>query len=169
MGDVSEKGELTLNEEREIEEVYKGFTYFKDDDVVVVKITPCFENGKGALMQDLKNGVGFGTTEFHVLRSKDTDTLNPVWLHQLTRSKRFRLYGEMQMTGSAGQKRIPKLFIENYRIILPPISLQNQFADYVQAIEEQKSKLQTSLDELQTLFDALMQDAFSGNLLKEDK
>lgn len=138
MEDVSEGGELNLSQERTLGEVYKGFTYFKDGDVVVAKITPCFENGKGALMKDLVNGIGFGTTEFHVLRAKDLSRLNPIWLFNVTRSKRFNVYGEMQMTGSAGQKRIPKSFLEDYEITLPPIALQNRFADYVTSIEAQK-------------------------------
>lgn len=164
MEDVSEAGELNLSQERTLDEVYKGFTYFKDGDVVVAKITPCFENGKGALMRDLVNGIGFGTTEFHVLRAKDLSRLNPIWLFHVTRSKRFNAYGEMQMTGSAGQKRIPKSFLEDYEITLPPIALQNRFADYVTSIEAQKESLRASLSELETLFDALMQAAFSGHL-----
>lgn len=162
MEDVSETGELHLSRERPLGEVYKGFTYFKDGDVVVAKITPCFENGKGALMKDLVNGIGFGTTEFHVLRAKDLSRLNPIWLFNVTRSKRFNVYGEMQMTGSAGQKRIPKSFLEDFEITLPPIALQNRFADYVTSIEAQKESLRSSLAELETLFDALMQAAFSG-------
>lgn len=167
MEDVSENCELFLNHEKKIKDVYKGFTYFRDNDVVVAKITPCFENGKGALMKGLKNGIGFGTTEFHVLRISDLKKVNPIWLFYLTRSKKFRLYGELQMTGSAGQKRISKSFIENYKINLPPIELQNKFAEYVIKIEEEKKKLNSSLAELETLFDALMQEAFSGNLFKD--
>lgn len=167
MEDVSETGKLSLNHEKKIEDVYKGFTYFRDNDVVVAKITPCFENGKGALMKGLKNGIGFGTTEFHVLRINDLKKVNPTWLFYLTKSKRFRLYGELQMTGSAGQKRISKSFIENFKSNLPPIELQNKFAEYVIKIEEEKKKLNSSLKELEDLFDALMQDAFSGNLFKD--
>ena len=63
---------LTLTEERNLDEVYKGYTYFKNGDVVLAKITPCFENGKSAIAQNLKNGIAFGTTELHVLRSQDS-------------------------------------------------------------------------------------------------
>lgn len=167
MEDVSETGKLSLNHEKKIKDVYKGFTYFRDNDVVVAKITPCFENGKGALMKGLKNGIGFGTTEFHVLRINDLKKVNPIWLFYLTKSKRFRLYGELQMTGSAGQKRISKSFIENFKSNLPPIELQNKFADHVIKIEEEKKKLNSSLAELESLFNALMQDAFSGNLFED--
>lgn len=166
MEDVSEKGELNLSKTKTLKESYKGFTYFKDDDVVVAKITPCFENGKGALMKNLENGIGFGTTEFHVLRSKDKDKINPIWLHFLTRSKAFRFLGEVRMSGSAGQKRVGKDFIENYNFPLPPIEKQNKFADLVTKIEGQKGILEDSLSELSDLFASLMQDAFDGSFGK---
>lgn len=167
MQDVTEKGELNLRQERKLKDVYKGFTYFENNDVVVAKITPSFENGKSALMRNLTNNIGFGTTEFHVLRIKDFNKINPYWLFYLTRSKQFLLYGENQITGSAGQKRIPKNFIENFKAKVPPIELQNKFAEYVIKIEEEKKKLRASLNEFEILFDALMEDAFSGNLFKE--
>lgn len=166
MEDVSENGELSLSKTKTIEEAYKGFTYFKDDDVVVAKITPCFENGKGALMKNLVNGIGFGTTEFHVLRSKDKNIINPVWLNYLTRTRYFRELGEIRMSGSAGQKRIGKDFVENFEFNLPPIEKQNLFAAFVEKIEKQKQILNDSLKELTDLFDSLMQDAFDGSLTK---
>src|SRR5690242_5513271 len=67
---IGEDGSLDLGETRKLNQVLQGFTYFRDHDVVVAKITPCFENGKGALMLGLRNGIGFGTTELHVLRPK---------------------------------------------------------------------------------------------------
>lgn len=166
MEDVSENGELSLSKTKTIDEAYKGFTYFKDGDVVVAKITPCFENGKGALMKGLVNGIGFGTTEFHVLRSKDKNTINPVWLNHLTRTRYFRELGEIRMSGSAGQKRIGKDFVENFEFNLPPIEKQNLFASFVEKIEKQKQILNNSLKELTDLFDSLMQDAFDGSMFK---
>ncbi len=164
MENVSENGEVDLSETRKISEVYSGFTYAKNGDVVVAKITPSFENGKGAYLNNLCNGIAFGTTEFHVLRPKKACEINYIWLYYLTMTKKFRMYGELNMSGSAGQKRVSKIFIENYEIPLPPLELQEQFAAKVEAIEVQKAKLQTSLEEMETLFDALMQEAFSGNL-----
>lgn len=166
MEDISENGELNLSKTKTIEEAYKGFTYFKDDDVVVAKITPCFENGKGALMKNLVNGIGFGTTEFHVLRSKNKNIINPVWLNYLTRTRYFRELGEIRMSGSAGQKRIGKDFVENFEFNLPPIEKQNLFAAFVEKIEGEKEILNRSLEELRDLFDSLMQDAFDGSMVK---
>src|SRR3989339_2230570 len=67
---VSEDGKIIDKEERKLKEVIKGYTNFRDGDVLLAKITPCFENGKRAIAKNLTNGVGFGSTEFHVLRSK---------------------------------------------------------------------------------------------------
>lgn len=164
MENVSENGEVDLSETRKLSEVYSGFTYAKNGDVVIAKITPSFENGKGAYLNNLCNDIAFGTTEFHVLRPKKINEINYIWLYYLTMTKKFRMYGELNMSGSAGQKRISKAFIENFQIPLPPLKLQEQFAAKVEAIEAQKAKLQTSLEEIETLFDALMQEAFSGNL-----
>lgn len=166
MEDVSENGELNLSKTKTIGDAYKGFTYFRDNDVVVAKITPCFENGKGTLMKNLVNGIGFGTTEFHVLRTKDENILNPVWLNYLTRTKYFRNLGEIRMSGSAGQKRIGKDFVENFKFSLPPLDQQNKFASLVEKIEDQKEILNNSLRELTDLFDCLIQDAFDGSLIK---
>lgn len=166
MEDVSENGVLKLSKTKTIGDAYKGFTYFRDNDVVIAKITPCFENGKGALMKNLVNGIGFGTTEFHVLRTKDENILNPIWLNYLTRTKYFRCLGEIRMSGSAGQKRIGKDFVENFKFSLPPLDQQNKFASLVEKIEEQKEILNSSLGELTDLFDCLMQDAFDGSLIK---
>ena len=69
MAGVSESGKLLSKQIKKYVEVKKGFTPFQDDDVLVAKITPCFENGKGALLSGLRNGIGFGSTEFHVIRA----------------------------------------------------------------------------------------------------
>lgn len=102
---------ITLQEERELSEVKKGYTYFKKGDVLFAKITPCMENGKVAHATNLRNDVGFGSTEFHVIRAGD-DVL-PEYIYSLVSSSAFRVEAQTKMTGSAGQKRVPKDFIEN--------------------------------------------------------
>ena len=86
------------------------FTYFKDDDVIIAKITPCFENGKGALCRNLINGLGFGTTELHVLRAKNQVVRVLFGMLQI---HGFRVMGEAMMQEQQG-KRVPKDFIENF-------------------------------------------------------
>lgn len=108
MDAVGEYGGLQLDQEKMLADVGGGYTYFRDRDVVVAKITPCFENGKGALAKDLTNGIAFGTTELHVLRAREN--IDPVFLFYLTISNAFRDMGEAHMYGAGGQKRVPELF-----------------------------------------------------------
>ena len=158
MSNVSENGKIDLSINRNIDDVRKGFTFFKDNDVIVAKITPCFENGKGAPVFGLLNGVGFGSTEFHVLRPKNT--VNTVWLYHVTMLSKFRLEGERKMTGSGGQRRITKDFINNFKLNIPPLSLQNEFADFVDQVDKSQLAIQKSLEELETLKKSLMQEYF---------
>ncbi len=110
MNAVSESGLIQGAEIRKAIDVKKGFTSFETGDVLVAKITPCFENYKGCLCTDLKNDRGYGSTEFHVLRPKKNITGE--YLHILTRTHHFRGTGELNMTGTAGQKRVPTVFFE---------------------------------------------------------
>lgn len=126
---IGEQGELNLTDIRELEDVKTGYTQFFDGDVVVAKITPCFENGKGALVHGLLNGVGYGTTELYVL--SPGPELDGRFLYYVTSSVPFRKLGEATMTGAAGQKRVPEDFIRDYRATLPPRSKQQEIADYI--------------------------------------
>ena len=134
---VSEHGEINTGTLKTYKEVKTGFTYFRENDVLFAKITPCMENGKGAIAQNLKNGIGFGSTEFHVLRPIE-GVSNPYWIYYLTAIDSFRIMAEKKMTGSAGQKRVPISFFENMKVNLPPIKLQNEFAKFVKLIDKSK-------------------------------
>ena len=134
---VTERGAINTNIIKEYDEVKTGFTYFAENDVLFAKITPCMENGKGAVAKGLHNGIGFGSTEFHVLRpiSGKTDTH---WIYTLTAFSKFRVDAASNMTGSAGQRRVPASFLANYRVSLPPLPLQEQFADFVKQVDKSK-------------------------------
>ena len=110
---VGENGEFDASDIKMYHEVKKGFTYFQNGDILFAKITPCMENGKGAVASSLENGIGFGSTEFHVLRPKD-NLATSEWIYYLLSWSAFRKEAEKNMTGSAGQKRVPKSFLENY-------------------------------------------------------
>ena len=159
MASVGEDGSINTSDTKTYCEVKNGFTYFMDGDVLFAKITPCMENGKGAVATNLCNGIGFGSTEFHVIRPLEGIT-NPVWLYTLSVLKEFRLAAEANMTGSSGQKRTPSSFLQNYEIKLPPIDLQDQFADFVAQVDKSKLAVQQSLNELETLKKSLMQQYF---------
>ncbi len=167
MSSVSDKGEIDLSTVKKIKDVRNGFTYFKDDDVLFAKITPCMENGKGAIARNLVNGIGFGSTEFHVLRPKAN--VNSYWLYYLTVLPSFRRLAQKNMTGSAGQKRVPKQFFDQYKVVLPPIERQNRFAEIIRKVEDQKAMLEQSLTELQNNFQALLQRAFRGELFLDQQ
>ena len=150
MPKVGENGEFDASDIKEYREVKKGFTYFQNGDVLFAKITPCMENGKGAIARNLKNGIGFGSTEFHVLRPIP-DVVLGEWLYYLLSWTDFRKEAEKNMTGSAGQKRVPKSFLENYQVVVPSLDIQekqvNIFKNLDLLISLRKQQL-SKLDEL---------------------
>lgn len=120
---VSEDGKIDCSDIRSYKEVRKGFTYFAENDVLFAKITPCMENGKGAVARGLENGIGSGSTEFHVLRPIAGKS-NPYWLYIITMFDTFRVGARKVMTGTGGQLRVPIGYLNDYPISLPPIELQ---------------------------------------------
>lgn len=129
MENIGEKGELDCSLTRDIKDVQEGYTQFFDGDVLIAKITPCFENGKGAIVRGTLSGVGFGTTELHVLAPNDE--IDARFLYYITTGDHFRKLGEAAMFGAAGQKRVPEDFVRDYRVPLPPLSQQRAIADYL--------------------------------------
>ena len=156
---VTERGEIDATAVKEYDEVKTGFTYFAENDVLFAKITPCMENGKGAVARGLHNGLGFGSTEFHVLRPISGKS-NPYWIYTLTAFSQVREDAASNMTGSAGQRRVPASFLENYRVAVPPIERQEQFAAFVEQTDKSKLAIQQSLDKLELLKKSLMQKYF---------
>ena len=117
---IGEDGTLRLENEREVAECLSGYTYFRDGDVCVAKITPCFENGKGAILRGLKGGIGFGTTELIVARP-EKEKITSEFLDYLFRSQTFRRLGESEMDGAGGQKRVQDSFVRDFTAALPSI------------------------------------------------
>ena len=126
---VSAYGGLDLHATKPLSEVVDGYTYFRNGDVIVAKITPCFENGKGALASRLSSDVGFGTTELHVLRP--SGYVDARFLLYLTFSDHFRRIGTASMYGAGGQKRISDDFIRNFRHPVPGLSEQRAIAAFL--------------------------------------
>ncbi len=158
MASVGEKGELNLRENKLLKEVWNGFTYFIDNDILFAKITPCMENGKGAIAKNLTNNIGFGSTEFHVLRPKTM--VNSGYIFSILSLSDFRKIAAKKMTGSAGQKRVPKTFLETFKISVPPLSLQSLFAEKVEKIESQKELVKQGIEQTQQLIDYTMDKYF---------
>lgn len=126
---IEEMGGLDLNQVRTLDEVYEGYTYLAVGDVCVAKITPCFENGKGALASSLSNGIGFGTTELHVLRAKVD--LSTRFLFYLSISQPLRAWGTAEMLGAGGQKRVPENFFKDWPLAKPNLEQQERIADFL--------------------------------------
>jgi type I restriction enzyme, S subunit len=147
-------------EMRLLKDVRKGYTFFSDNDVLFAKITPCMENGKAAIACNLKNGIGFGSTEFHVLRPGQ-DVL-PEWIFSYIRQPVFREQAAKNFTGSAGQQRVPSDFLANSKIPLPPLSEQERIvklldeADELRKLREQADKRSAEL--IPALFEEMFGD-----------
>jgi len=159
MTSVSGDGRIDATVIRPYSEIYKGFTYFAENDVLFAKITPCMENGKGGVATGLHNGSGFGSTEFHVLRPIEY-TSNPYWLYAITMFQKFRSDAEKVMTGTGGQRRVPTTYLSEYQIALPPIEMQEQFAAFIRQSDKSKFELEQTLVELTGTYKKLMSENF---------
>jgi type I restriction enzyme S subunit len=151
MDAIGEDGSLRLDIEKPINELESGYTYFRDGDVAVAKITPCYENGKGALMQGLLNGIGFGTTELIVARPKP-EQVTGTYLHYLFISPDFRALGESHMYGAGGQKRVPDAFVRDFATAFPPLPEQTQIAAF---LDRETAKIDALVAEQRRLMDLL--------------
>ncbi len=128
MQSVSEEAAaITTAEVRPLGEVRRGYTAFREHDVLFAKITPCMENGKIAIARGLPNGIGFGSTEFHVLRAGAS--VLPEYLYYFLRQGSFRAAAKRHMRGGAGQQRVPEDFVRKERIPLPPVSEQRRIVE----------------------------------------
>jgi type I restriction enzyme S subunit len=139
---------------RPTSEVAKDYTAFAENDVLLAKITPCMENGKCAIARGLHSGCGFGTTEFHVLRTGES--VLPEWVFYYWRLPQTRKRAEMAMTGSAGQKRVPASFLESIQLPLPALPEQRRIA----ALLEQADRLRRTRRYALELSDTFLPAAF---------
>ncbi|MBL8515940.1 MAG: hypothetical protein JNM76_03130 [Betaproteobacteria bacterium] len=136
-------GQVDVANIRKYAEVKKGYTYFREGDILFAKITPCMENGKIAVVHGLKNGIGFGSTEFHVLRPKPG--INPHYVYHFISSSSFRASAAHEMTGAVGQKRVPAGFLESALI---PEATGDEQLEIVAELEKQFSRLDEAVANL---------------------
>lgn len=121
-------------ETKRIDELGASYTYFADGDVLVAKVTPCFENGKAGVARGLTNGVGFGSSEFYVLRP--TDRVLAAFVYFCVTSETFRSPAIAQMTGTGGLQRVPKGYVEQFRIPLPPLEVQKEIVAEIEGYQK---------------------------------
>lgn len=159
-------GKIVKKELRKLGEVKKGYTNFFEGDVLFAKITPCMENGKSAIVDKLENDIGFGSTEFYVLRC-DENKLNNKYLHYFVRQKTFRDEAKGEMTGAVGQQRVPKTFLENYKMKVPTIEEQQEIVNILDNLLAKYNKiknLEQQLEKIELLKKAILAKAFRGEL-----
>lgn len=141
--------------------LHKGFTKFQNNDLLWAKITPCMQNKKSVVVNGLENGVGFGSTEFFVLRAKDTKQTDICFILQILRTDLVIEQAKLHFKGSAGQQRVPKEFLENLQIPLPPLETQKEIVAFVESktthisnLTQERTTLQNSIEsKLQKMLD----------------
>ncbi|WP_424946517.1 restriction endonuclease subunit S [Candidatus Spongiihabitans sp.] len=151
---------------REWGEIKKGFTHFAENDIIIAKITPCFENSKAGIIQNIPGSIGAGTTELHVVRVNIDDIL-PEYVYILVKIESFLINGKKLMKGAVGQKRVPKEYIEKLIIPLPPLPEQKAVATKVEKLLTLCDQMETQITVSQTyakqLMQAVLKEAFSQN------
>ncbi len=160
-------GGIDVSTIRKYAEVKKGYTHFRDGDILFAKVTPCMENGKMAIARKLVNGVGFGSTEFHVLRPRAG--VDARYIYYFVSSQTFRKEASGHMTGAVGLRRVPSAYLEEQLIPLPGIEQQREI---VAELEKQFSRLDEAVANLQRVKANLkrykasvLKDAVEGRLV----
>ena len=135
MSDVNEfRISFAAREERHLSDVSNSYTYFEDNDVLLAKVTPCFENGKAGIARGLLNGIGFGSSEYYVFRP--TESVLPEWIYFCLMHPLFRNYAIPQMTGTGGLQRVPRSCVEDFQIPLPPLEVQKEIVAEIEGYQK---------------------------------
>lgn len=142
-------GAITGATDRPLEEIWTGYTHFADGDVIFAKITPCMENGKAAVASGLTNGLACGSTEFYVLRSQDGIDCHYLW--RFLRQDWFLAEAEKHMSGAVGQRRVPRLYLEEYSLPLPPAAEQRRIVAKLDALTARIARARAELDRVLVL------------------
>lgn len=159
-------GEIVNHEVKNLQDVRTGFTNFSKGDVIFAKITPCMENGKSAIVGPLVNDIGYGSTEFYVLRCKEE--LNNKYLYHMVRNTTFRAEAKAVMTGVVGQQRVPKTFLQEYQLLLPTLSEQHEIVRLIDDLLARERKAQQATEQALASIDlmkkSILARAFRGEL-----
>lgn len=153
MADLNENQiDFTPKQIKALNEVYTGYTYFKENDVLLAKVTPCFENGKAGIAKNLVNEIGFGSSEYYVFRPNDKILSTWIYLNVITDD--FRERGKLNMTGTGGLQRVPTDFVKAYQIPVPPIATQQQIVSQI----EKEQALVNATKELIAIYEQKIKD-----------
>lgn len=158
------------NDTKTLKQVYSGYVYFEEGDVILAKITPCFENGKLGIAKGLKNGIGFGSSEYVVYRTNEK--LLPEFLYFFLNRELFRRKGKSLMSGAVGHKRIQPSFYENEMICFPSFQKQKIICSNIIEIQDELNSLEViykeKLNNLEDLKNSILQKAFTGKLTQKE-
>ena len=159
-------GEIVNHEVKNLQDVRTGFTNFSKGDVIFAKITPCMENGKSAIVGPLVNDIGYGSTEFYVLRCKEE--LNNKYLYHMVRNTTFRAEAKAVMTGAVAQQRVPKTFLQEYQLLLPTLSEQHEIVRLIDELLARERAAQQVTEQALASIDlmkkSILARAFRGEL-----
>lgn len=159
-------GEIVNHEVKNLQDVRTGFTNFSKGDVIFAKITPCMENGKSAIVGPLVNDIGYGSTEFYVLRCKEE--LNNKYLYHMVRNTTFRAEAKAVMTGAVGQQRVPKTFLQEYQLLLPTLPEQHEIVRLIDDLLARERAAQQAAEQALASIDlmkkSILARAFRGEL-----
>ena len=157
---------LVLDEIKQIKNVYSAYTYFRDEDLLIAKVTPCFENKNFAIAKNLVNSIGFGSSEIYVLRAYN-NLFNKFLFYRL-QEQNFMEIAISKMSGTGGLKRVPSEFINNFQLALPPLCEQQKIADYLDkqtAKIDQAIALKTAhIEKLKEYKSVLINDVVTGKV-----
>ena len=154
---------LMATQSKPLTNVVGSYTYFADGDVLLAKITPCFENGKLGIAANLANGIGFGSSEYIVFRPNSS--VDKEWLYYFLSRESFREEGATRMSGAVGHKRVAKEFIGTYSIPIPPLHVQQRIVNILDeafaAIAIAKSNVEENIGNASAIFDSYTQSLFT--------
>lgn len=162
----AESGVIDVSATRKFGEVKKGYTPFREGDVLFAKITPCMENGKMAIVPVLHNDLGFGSTEFHVLRAHPG--ISPQFVYYFASSRAFRRVAEHNMSGAVGQRRVTTPYLSACKIPVPPTAEQHRIVAKIEELfselDQGVASLKTAREQLKVYRQSLLKNAFEGKL-----
>ena len=162
MADVTDRGQWIGRQTRAYAEVQNGYSAFQEGDVLFAKITPCTENGKGCHALGLTNGLGFGSTEFHVLRARSG--VNTRLVYHFSVAQDLRARAASLMGGSAGQQRVPSDFFKLFQISASCLDDQDGKAELFDAIDDAIESTQAVIEQTHRIKIALLQDLLTNGL-----
>jgi restriction endonuclease S subunit len=147
MASVSNDGFIQYKEDRLLKDLKKGsYTYFRENDIIIAKITPCMENGKCALATGLTNHLAMGSSEFHVIRC-DEKIISAKYIFSLLNRVKIRQEAERNMTGSSGHRRVPASFYQDYKIPVPDLKIQQNLVEQIEQLENKIATAQKIINE----------------------